>query len=74
VTGLGSVERIEEKGRELGLVYPSLDQIEWIRESSDSLYLEERSSPPGLWAQLTLIQRKLFPAEEAVAKEIKHAP
>jgi cell division protein FtsL len=74
VTGLGSVGRIEEKGRELGLVYPSLDQIEWIRESSDSVYLEKRSSPPGIWAQLTLIQRKLLPGEEAVAKEIKHEP
>jgi len=74
LTRLGSVERIEEKGKEMGLVYPSLDQIEWIRESSDSVYLEKRNSPGGIWAQLTAIQRKLLPGEEAVAKEVKHEP
>jgi len=74
LTKLGSVERIEELGKEMGLVYPSLDQIEWIRESSDSIYLEKRNSSGGLWTQLTAIQKKLFPGEEAVAKEIKHEP
>lgn len=74
LTKLGSVERIEEMGKEMGLVYPSLDQIEWLRESSDSIYLEKRNLTGGLWAQLTAIQKKLFPREEAVAKEIKHEP
>jgi cell division protein FtsL len=74
LTKLGSVERIEEKGKELGLVYPSLDQIEWIRESSDSVYLEKRYPSRGIWAQLSAIQRKLLPAEEAVAREVRHEP
>ncbi len=74
VTRLGSVERIEEKGKQMGLVYPSLDKIEWIRESSDSVYLEKPYPPGSIWAKLTAFRRKLLPGDEAVAKEIRHEP
>jgi cell division protein FtsL len=74
VTRLGSVERIEEKGKQMGLVYPTLDKIEWIRESSDSVYLEQPYPPGSIWAKLTALQRKLLPGDEAVAREIRHEP
>ncbi len=74
VTQLGSVQRIEERGQQMGLVYPSLDRIEWIRESSDSVYLEKPCSPGSIWAKLTALRKKLLPGEEALAKEIKHEP
>lgn len=74
VTHLGSIQRIEERGKKMGLVYPSLDRIEWIRESSDSVYLEKRRLAGSIWAKLTALQRKLLPGEEAVAKEVRHEP
>jgi len=74
VTKLNSIERIEEKAELMGLVYPSLDQIEWIREASDSIYLEKNRTQGNLWTKLTAIHRKLFAGDGAIAREIEHEP
>lgn len=74
VTELNSIERLQEKAEMLGLVYPPLDQIEWIREDSDSVYLERNRPQEGLWAKLTALQRNLFSGDGAIAGEIEHEP
>ena len=74
VTELNSIERLQEKAELLGLVYPSLDQIEWIREESDSVYLERNRPQEGLWAKLTALRSNLFAGDGAIAREIEHEP
>jgi cell division protein FtsL len=74
VTELNSIERLQEKAELMGLVYPPLDQIEWIREESDSVYLEKNLSQGGLWAKLTALRSNLFAGDGAIAREIEHEP
>jgi hypothetical protein len=51
-----------------------LDQIEWIKESQDSVYLEKNRSQGSLWAKLTALRQKLFTGDGAIAGEIAHEP
>ena len=74
VTKLNSVQRIEERGRRLGLVYPPLDGMGWIHESSDSVYLEHGGLTGKIWARLKNLHRDLLSGDEAVAREIEHEP
>jgi cell division protein FtsL len=74
VTRLSSVPRIEERGKEMGLVYPQLDQIGFLRESSDSTYLETSGSPGNFWTKLRKLQREILSPDEALAKEPEHEP
>ena len=75
VTQLSSVQRIEEMGKKMGFVYPGLDQIGLIRESSDSTYLETPGLAKNIWAKLKTFPKNLLPVgDEAIAKEINHEP
>ncbi len=74
VTKLSSIERIEKKAERMGLAYPSPDGIGWIRESSDSVYLETRGITGNIWAKLKTLHGRLLPGDEAVAGEIKREP
>lgn len=74
VTSLSSIERIENKGRQMGLDYPSLDKMGLIRESSDSTYMEKSGFAKDVWAKLKALQKGLLPGDQAIAKEIKHEP
>jgi len=74
VTKLSSIQTIEQKGRKMGFVYPSLNQIGLIRESSDSTYLEMPGFTENIWAKLKALQKDLLSGDEAIAKEIKHEP
>jgi len=74
VTQFSSIQRIEKMGKKLGLVYPHLDQIGLIRESSDSTYLETPGFTKNIWAKLKAVQEDLLSGDEAIAKEIKHEP
>jgi cell division protein FtsL len=74
VTKLSSIQTIEEKGRKMGFVYPGLNQIGLIRESSDSTYLEMPGFTENIWAKLKAFQKDLLSGDEAIAKEIKHEP
>lgn len=72
VAELSSIQRIEEIGKQMGLVYPSPDQIGLIRESSDSTYLETPGFAKNIWAKLKALQKNLLSGDEAIAKEIKN--
>ncbi len=74
VTELSSVHRIEKMGQQMGLVYPSLEQIGLIHESSDSIYLEPQGFAKNIWAKLKAFPKDLLSGDEAMAKEIKHEP
>ena len=74
VTELSSIQRIEEMGKEMGFVYPRLDQIGLIRESSDSTYLESPGFAKNIWTKLKTFHKDLLSGDEAIAKEIKHEP
>lgn len=74
VTKLNSIQRIEERGRQLGLMYPPLDRMGWIHESSDSVYLEHGGLTGKIWARLKTLHRDLLSGDEAVAREIEHEP
>ena len=74
VANLISVPRIEKKGMQMGLAYPSLDQIGLIRELPDSTYLETQGFAKNVWARLRALRKTLLPGDEAVAKEIEHEP
>jgi cell division protein FtsL len=72
VTSLSSIERIETKGRQMGLDYPNLDKMGLIRESGDSTYMEKSGFAKDVWAKLKALQKGLLPGDQAIAKEIKH--
>ena len=74
VTKLSSIQRIEERGRQMGLVYPPLSQIGWIRESPDSVYLEKNGLTGKIWAGLRTLREDLLGGDEAIAREIEHEP
>jgi cell division protein FtsL len=75
VTQLSSIQRIEEMGKEMGFVYPNLDQIGLIHESYDSTYLETPGLAKNIWAKLKTFPKNLLSVgDEAIAKEIKHEP
>lgn len=74
VTELSSIQRIEEMGKKMGFVYPSLDQIGLIREWCDSTYLEKPNFTKNIWAKLKALQKDLLSGDEAIAKEIKNEP
>lgn len=74
VTKLGSIPRIEEMGKKMGLDYPNLDQIGLLRESSDSTFLETSGSPGNIWTKLRKLQREILSPDEALAKEPDHEP
>lgn len=74
VTKLSSIQRIEERGRQMGLIYPPLSQIGWIRESPDSVYLEQNGLTEKIWARLRTLQKDLLGGDEAIAREIQHEP
>jgi cell division protein FtsL len=74
VAELSSIQRIEVIGKKMGFVYPSLDQIGLIQESSDSTYLETPGFAENVWAKLKALQKDLLSGDEAIAKEIKHEP
>lgn len=74
VTELSSIQRIEEMGKKMGFVYPSLDQIGLIREWCDSTYLETPGFTKNIWAKLKSLQKDLLSGDEAIAKEIQHEP
>ncbi|UCB53392.1 MAG: hypothetical protein JSV10_04765 [Candidatus Zixiibacteriota bacterium] len=74
VADLSSVPRIEEKGLQMGLTYPDLDQIGLIRELPDSTFLETRGFAKNVWARLRALQKSFLPGDEAVAKEIENEP
>ncbi len=74
VANLISVPRIEKKGMQMGLAYPSLDQIGLIRELPDSTYLETQGFAKNVWARLRALRKTLLPGDEAVAKEIEDEP
>ena len=71
LTKLNSVQRIEEIGKKMGLVYPGPDQIGLIWESSDSTYLETPGFAKNIWTRLKALQKDLLSGDEAIAKEIK---
>ena len=71
LTKLSSVQRIEEIGKQMGLVYPGPNQIGLIRESSDSTYLETPGFAKNIWTKLKALQKNLLSGDEAIAKEIK---
>lgn len=74
VANLSSVSRIEDKGLEMGLIYPRLDQIGLIRELPDSAFLERRGFAKNVWAKLTTLRESLLSGDEAVAREIENEP
>jgi cell division protein FtsL len=74
VADLGTVSRIEEKGLQMGLTYPRLDQIGLIRELPDSTFLERPGFARNVWAKLTTLRESFLPGEEAVAREIESEP
>lgn len=74
VANLSSIPRIENKGMQMGLVYPRLDQIGLIRELPDSTYLETRGFAKNVWARLRALRKSLLPGDEALAKEIENEP
>ena len=75
VTQLASIQRIEEMGKEMGFVYPNLDQIGLIHESYDSTYLETPGLAKNIWAKLKTFPKNLLSVgDEAIAKEIEHEP
>jgi cell division protein FtsL len=74
VADLSSVSRIEEKGLEMGLTYPRLDQIGLIRELHDSAFLERRGFAKNVWAKLTTLRESFLSGDEAVAREIENEP
>ena len=74
VAGLSSVCRIEEKGLQMGLIYPRLDQIGLIRELPDSAFLERRGFAKNVWAKLTTLRESFLSGDEAVAREIQNEP
>ena len=74
VTNLSSVSRIEEKGLQMGLTYPRLDQIGLIRELPDSTFLERRGFAKNVWAKLTTLRESFLSGDEALAREIENEP
>jgi hypothetical protein len=74
VANLISVPRLEKKGMQMGLAYPSLDQIGLIRELPDSTYLETQGFAKNVWARLRALRKTLLPGDEALAKEIENEP
>jgi cell division protein FtsL len=74
VADLSSVSRIEEKGLQMGLTYPHLDQIGLMRELPDSTFLERRGFAKNVWAKLTTLRESILPGDEAVAREIENEP
>ena len=74
VADLSSVSRIEEKGMQMGLTYPHLDQIGLIRELPDSTFLERRGFAKNVWARLTALRDSFLSGDEAVAREIENEP
>ena len=74
VANLSSVSRIEEKGLQMGLIYPHLHQIGLIRELPDSAFLERRGFAKNVWARLTTLRESFLSGDEAVAREIENEP
>ena len=74
VANLSSIPRIEKKGMQMGLIYPSLDQIGLIRELPDSTYLETPGFAKNVWARLRALRKTLLPGDEALAREIENEP
>jgi cell division protein FtsL len=74
VADLSSVSRVEEKGLQMGLTYPHLDQIGLIRELPDSTFLERRGFAKNVWAKLTTLRENLLTGDEALAREIENEP
>ena len=70
VANLSCVSRIEKKGVQMGLTYPQLDQIGFIRELPDSTFLDRRGFAKNVWAKLTTLRESFLPGDEAVAREI----
>lgn len=52
VASLGSVERIEKLAKEMGFVYPSVEQIEILPEVPDSTGLGRQSWIDKIWLKL----------------------
>ena len=74
VADLSSVSRIEEKGMQMGLTYPHLDQIGLIRELPDSTFLERRGFAKNVWAKLTTLRENFLSGDQAEAREIENEP
>ena len=74
VADLSSVSRIEEKGLQMGLTYPHLDQIGLMRELPDSTFLERRGFAKNVWAKLTTLRDSFLSGDQAEAREIENEP
>ncbi len=55
VASLSSVERIESLAKEMGFVYPSLEQIGVLPERSDSDIFERKGLIKNIWTKLRRI-------------------
>ena len=61
VATLSSVERIERLAKEMGFVYPSLEQIEVLSEVPNSANLKRQGWINNIWGKLKGIGRNLLP-------------
>jgi cell division protein FtsL len=72
VASLNSVERIGRLAKEMGFVYPSVEQKGVLPEAPDPAIFEGEGSTKNLWTKLKGIKRNLLSSDKVEAKEVKH--